>query len=90
MFFLTLTMTNFSSKMTHDASRKELLSPRQVDFLLTTFSKPRQHFSDSVVRSNLLMIECKTPRFGLLRPTKNPSCSSQVLPEICEKKLDVC
>ena len=50
--------------------------PRRVDFLLTNFSKPRQRFFDSVVCSNLLLVECKTTRFGLLHPTQNSNCSS--------------
>ena len=38
--------------------------PRRVDFLPANVSKPRQRFFDSVVPFNLLLVECKTTRFG--------------------------
>ena len=71
LFFFNIRHEIFWSKNDPLCRRQKLLSPRRVDFLLTHLSKPRHCFFYSVVRFNLLLIECKITRFGLLHPTKN-------------------
>ena len=79
--FFNINHENVQSKNDPLQRLQKLLSPRQVDFLLTHLSKLHQRFFYSVVRFNLLPIECKTTRFSLLHPTQNPNLSSQLCPK---------
>ena len=87
LFFFNIRHEIFWSKNDPLCRRQKLLSPRRVDFLLTHLSKPRHCSFYSVVRSNLLLIECKITRFGLLHPTKNPNRSSQLFPPFSARIL---